>query len=471
MPAYAIIARATSLSANATSMPPFTSVAAAATTLPSTVASPPNPTTAVGPPVIYRGTLNASHTSTVALVYTTRTLPMPWPFYLASMGLSLLLALWTRYLPRLLGLFEPLHRWVYFTVAHNRWYFPGDAICATSECQEAARAAAWRRLRHWALHAPLVVGSARTLGALVLAARVTLNDDSRRPAPSALMALFATVVPTGMVSVFALGLASLDIVLLAITAGIMLFRGSGRHGIGYGAVVAVTAASGGGSGSGGNGGSGACPLNVPTVRRGMRLVGCGLASLRAADKRRLGEPSFALPQRKKNSDARFYNAFSGGSIKPGEEALAVIFAGLLGLYIVFFATAVVVGLFISVCQSALSFCRRRRRGATTTIRNNGNNNAWTDEALLVSFSSVAAVVIAFYIVCMFPAHYVQQTRRRVTTVFDSVGPVVRSDSAAALNGSSWSDRFRVVRPADRLGFFEVWWRDHGRRWDTLLAFL
>jgi hypothetical protein len=42
---------------------------------------------------------------------------------------------------------------------------------------------------------------------------------------------------------------------------------------------------------------------------------------------------------------------------------------------------------------------------------------------------------------------------------------------AALSDTSWSDWFHVVPPTDRFGFMAAWWREHGKSWNTLLAFL
>ncbi len=69
-------------------------------------------------------------------------------------------------------------------------------------------------------------------------------------------------------------------------------------------------------------------------------------------------------------------------------------------------------------------------------------------------------------------YYMQQTRPRTVSIYDSVGPLVRAGevSPAAVGGSSWSDWFDVAQPVDRFGFIAAWWREHGK-WDTLLAVL
>jgi hypothetical protein len=80
-----------------------------------------------------------------------------------------------------------------------------------------------------------------------------------------------------------------------------------------------------------------------------------------------------------------------------------------------------------------------------------------------------ALIIAVYTIVMLPLHVVQQTHPKAFSVYDAFGPAVRRDSAAALDGASWSDWFLVQRPTDPLGFLGAWWRKHGKRWDSLLA--
>ncbi len=86
---------------------------------------------------------------------------------------------------------------------------------------------------------------------------------------------------------------------------------------------------------------------------------------------------------------------------------------------------------------------------------------------------VAILCIILYIVDLFLIYYVQQTRHRTIAVFDSVGPLVRSSHVllAALSDTSWSDWFHLAQPTDRFGFIAAWWRERGKSWDTLLAFL
>jgi hypothetical protein len=425
----------------------------------------------------------------VALVYLTRTLPTPWPFYLASMSLSLLLTLWGRYVLRAMAPLEPLHRWAYFTVAHNRWYFPGDTIVTTppaaaagadadiaADGDEAARIAAWRRIRSCARHVPLFVNTARTLGAVVLAAQVLeRGGDARRPAISTLAALLIGLVPYMFLPEsfsYASWLACVDAVLLAAVAGIAVWARMGA-GLAYGAVVGV-----------GRGETAACPLNVPRVNARLPLVGCGLAALSAAERQRLGASDFDLGVRSGDVPGTAHNAFRGGPVQRGEIVLGSIFAFALAPIPFFTAlVGVVIGL-ARLWRLWVMWARRCSGGGggggsgSNNNSNNNNvhnfiNNAFDEdtERKFASACGVMAVMIGVYALCMFPAHYVQQTRPRVIRVFDSVGPATRRDSAAALNGTSWSDWFLVDRPADRLGFFGVWWRERGRRWDTLLAFL
>jgi hypothetical protein len=117
--------------------------------------------------------------------------------------------------------------------------------------------------------------------------------------------------------------------------------------------------------------------------------------------------------------------------------------------------------------------------------NNNNNNNNNDQRnnngcngvsaqrkpTLTSLCGKMAVIIAVYTLVAFPVHVVQQTRPRTIRAYDGFGPPAGRDTAAALNSKSWSASFLVERPTDPLGFFGVWWRQHGRQWDKLLTFI
>jgi hypothetical protein len=443
---------------------------------------PPNPTAIVGPPVIHHGTLNASHTSAVALVYLTSSLPTPWPFYLASMGLSLLTVLLTLFISRLAAGLEPLYRWAHNSVVHHRGYHPvtTTTICPAPKGAEAGYAAGWRRVSQGILHIPLLIITARTAGTLSLASRVVMqHGDARRPALSTITALFVSLLPNanGNLSHFALGLAAADVIVLFVCACIVCFVGAGSNAsVGYGDLAAI-------------GGAGGCPLNLPADKYHSGFVGCGLDSV--------GE---------------YANAFDGGPLGFAEFFLIIWPAVLYGGAVL---AAVVIVLFelIFACAYLLSLCGRCRdpfnHNNSTIDRHNDNlpdddgadditlndyttdgcanaspsasrdqNNrkgevGWLTDEKTAQLCGMVIFGIILYTVILFPINYVQQTRHRTITVFDSVGPLMRASDVlpAALNGTSWSDWFHVAQPADRFGFMAAWWREHGRRWDTWLAFL
>jgi hypothetical protein len=140
-----------------------------------------------------------------------------------------------------------LHRWAYFTVVPNRWYFPGNNIVTSdiaapvplaaghgpqqvdTSDEEAAPIAAWHRIRSLAQYLPLLVNTAHSLGVMALAAQVYMRNggDVRRQALSSFAGTFIGVAP----NIFrpkhfthTSTLASADTLLLAISAGLWRTR-------------------------------------------------------------------------------------------------------------------------------------------------------------------------------------------------------------------------------------------------------
>jgi hypothetical protein len=347
------------------------------------------------------------------------------------------------------------------------------AIAALSE-------SARRRLRHVVLHIPLLITTARTAGTLSLAVRfVRQHGGARRPALSNIAALIFSVVPNanGCHSHLALGLAAVEIVLLFASAFMVgIVRDSSNPAVWYGDLAAT-------------GGAGGCPLTVAAEELHASYVGCGL-----------------------NSVGGYANGFDGGPVG-GAESVPHMVIGWLYACILLPALFACLAELIVAIDYLLSFCGRRRRypfSRPGSNRNNRLNNfgrdditltdvanggdgaaagspsgsrrqhkddntlGWLDDAGTAFMCCCALVLITLYTVVIFPVHYVHQTRHRTISVFDSFGPLVRAGDmfpAGALSGTSWSDWFRVAQPADRFGYMAVWWREHGKRWDTLLAFL
>ncbi len=401
----------------------------------------------------------------------------PWPFYLASMVLSLLLMVWGRYALPAMALLEPVHRWAYFTVVHNRWYFPGDTIVASNAAatttaaavsglqrlgasdEESARVAAWQRIRSFAKYLPLLVNTVRSLAVMALAAQVYIRNggDVRRPALSNVAAFLISVAPyifRPKLFTAASTLAGAGAMLLAISAGIFTYARMGRPERSYGDLTAV---------------GGSCPLNVPHMNASLPLVGCGLEALSAADKQRLGQPCFHLKGELESSVA--VRHFSGGPVTRGEFWLGGAFTLYFAPLSLFFdVVAVVRGL--GRCGWRLCCLLARGHRNSGNNRNGRRNNSRRNSAPnLASACSTMALIIAVYTTVMLPIHVAQQTRPKAFRVYDGFGPAVQRDSAAALNGVSWSDWFLVQRPNDSLGFLGAWWHEHGKRWDTLLAFV
>jgi hypothetical protein len=446
---------------------------------------PPNPTTIVGPPVIHHGIVNASRTSTVALVYLTSSLPTPWPVYLASMGMSLLTALLAIYMSRLAAKLEPVYRLAHNIAMHARRRDPvkPTILCCGPDSPEAGGyGAGWRRVRQGLLHIPLLIHAARTAGTLSLAVRVVRqHGDARRPALSSIGGLILSVVPNmaGNLSRPAYALVGVDVIMLIVCGCIVTFTGaSSNTAVGYGDLAAI-------------GGAGGCPLNLPAQQLQASYVGCGLDAV-----------------------GDYANAFYGGPVGSAESIMMLCLAAVYGLAGLGAVLYVLVELAVA-CRLLVSFCAR---GFSYLFSSSNNNNSPitygpldTDDAdditlndfstggeanaslgrrhdrnagehavdedetkeRDIAFSVLPISGIVLFTIIMAPFYYAHQTRHRTLSVFDSVGPLVRMGdmSPAALAGISWSDWFHVAAPADRFGFMAAWWREHGRRWDTLLAFL
>ncbi len=213
------------------------------------------------------------------------------------------------------------------------------------------------------------------------------------------------------------------------------------------------------------GGAGRCPLNVPAEKLPSGYAGCGLDSV-----------------------GSWRNAFDGGPVGYVEGvfhgvAAPIYIAIKLKAVYCFFAELIVALDFL------LSLCGRRRRhlftpkaAVNSKIRHNRLKDISSDDITLADFASgegatahpggrrdqndaddhpgwlsgettgqscvVFILGIIVYTVVFFLVHYVQQTRQRTVAVLDSLGPLVRGGDMlpAVLNGTSWSDWFRVAQP-------------------------
>jgi hypothetical protein len=450
----------------------------------------PNPTAIVGPPPIHHGILNASHTSSVALVYLTSTLPTPWPFYLASMGFSLLMVLMALVICRYVDRLESVFRWAHLALVGDGGYCPVEltaTVSPTPKTNEAAHESAWRRVRKVVLHMPLLINSARTAGTLSLAVRVVQqHGDARRPPVSTILALLLSLLPNlnSSHSHLACGLAAADMLVLIVSAVIVAFvDASSNPAVSYGDLAGLS-------------GAGGCPLNVAADELHSDYVGCCLDTV-----------------------GKYRNAFEGGSISDAEWCFT-LFPAIIYACIALVALCCVLEELAVACGFILSLCGRARRYPFRPINSSNDNDPDTsnassgrledvgaDDITLQDFATDAGAtaarsdsrgpevakskpchltdaetatlcggVIFLIILCtviLFPIYYVQQTRPVTYTVFDSVGPLTRGSdrSPAALNGTIWSDWFYVAKPVDQFGFMAAWWREHGGHWDTLLAYL
>jgi hypothetical protein len=400
------------------------------------------------------------------------------------MALSLLMVLLALFMSRLADSLEPFYRWAHSAMLGDGEYRPIEHTAADSPAattKEAAYEGAWRRVRQALLHIPLFVNPARTAGTLSLAVRVVKQyGDARRPAVSTILALFVSLVPNanGHHSHLARGLAAADAVVLVVCECIVTFVApSSNAAVSYSDLAGLRGADG-------------CPLNLAADELHSDYVGCGLDTV-----------------------GKYRNAFEGGWISDVEWCLFV-FPGVVYACIVLLALCCVQEELAVACDFLISYCGRARRHPfnnnndhnTSHASNSRLEDVGADDITLHDFATdagataagggsggpkdgekpgwltdtetaaVCGVVSALIILCtvvFLPIYYVQQTRPFTYKVFDSIGPLTRGSdkSPAVLNGTVWSDWFDVAKPVDRFGFMAAWWREHGRRWDTLLAFL
>jgi hypothetical protein len=491
-----------------------------------------NPTAAVGPPIFYQGLSDASHTATVAIVYLSSSLLTPWPFYHASMGLSLLtvyLEYVTTFLhdddddgdddvdnsdsndgahhggsPSTAATLAVSHDTIAAAAAPTTapaGISPGvlRRIVAWPVATTAAMLAAGRQrrcciARRIAVHVPLLIATARTAGTLGLAVRFVRqcgDGGARRPALSSIAALLFSVLScaNGHHSHLALALAAADVLALYASAFVLGFgHACSDPGVSYGNVVTTSG----------------CPPNVTAAElQDSRFAGCGLPAVGGLGRALDGGPAAYLEL--------IFHVVAGP-----------LYIGLFMIAVYFLVAQLLVGLDwvgARLCGCRRRYpctptavvrkreCRLRNRhdrfsdfgsdditladvaidagGVATTVGTSGSHSGsrvangddllgWPTRDVAAALCVTAFIGIVLYSTFYFPAHYVQQTRRRMHSVYVSAStPVmVSGETSPSMPGVTiWSDWFRVAQPAHRFGYLGIWWREYGRQWDTLLAFL
>jgi hypothetical protein len=376
---------------------------------------PPNPTAIVGPPVIRHGVVNVLHTSAVALVYLTHTLPTPWLFYLASIGVSLLMMILATFTTRRVTRREAARHPAPDAVVHGHEYRSSETVAmrAAPKTLNAISQHARRCLHHAMRHLLLLINCARTAGTLGLTVRVLQqHGDARQPALSTISSLLVSQLPYAArsQSFWAVVLTAADVLVLIICAFVTTFAGARSNGsIGYGDLAAV-------------GGAGTCLLNIPADELHSGHVGCGLDAV-----------------------GKYRNSFDGGSVGSAE---LILHSCLGGPYAFVTLAAVVIALVGLVLSPLCCVCRYPfRRRHNHDIHNNHNNRdnsssnyGGNDDITLTDFSnrysatarqssnrgqnarddltsmlaemkdeilSGAIFCIFLYIVVLFPIYYVQ----------------------------------------------------------------
>lgn len=90
-------------------------------------------------------------------------------------------------------------------------------------------------------------------------------------------------------------------------------------------------------------------------------------------------------------------------------------------------------------------------------------------------SSIVLFCVIVFTGVTIPLHCLQETNPRSILVVDSFGPLgpapalSPSDVYSGGNSTHWSNCFHIHAPADRWGFWHVWWEEHGKELDSILA--
>ncbi|RYP02968.1 hypothetical protein DL765_010642 [Monosporascus sp. GIB2] len=398
---------------------------------------------------ILHGQFAGNHTSNLAIVYEPRTIPVPWPFLCGSTGLSLLTALWGTYSPTLIPIV------VSWWMASKRTVLrPFGRIPAASRPQ-----------LHWGVTGfitkgiPLLIGTVRSVAALVQSAQTVGSMGGRHAAPSALCMLMLSVMPyiadKGSPHRFINYLAILDVLCVFVSLAIMVYSRANPSAGFYSKLSVV---------------NGTCPVVVDECRK-LIDVGC-LTDSRQSDLSR-----------------RDLNWHSTNMIGLSELALSiVVFAFgaivlVVALYVVFAVFSILAWL-CNGCRRQKSRAREQRHLSPEEIAMRRRKNDIT----LADLATWSMTAIVIWGAISIPLHYVQQVNPKQVYVMDGSGPEVPGYASpwmvenrtthkyelANYNGEnattgSWSDCFIASTPTDPLGFWEIWWRERSANIESVLA--
>jgi hypothetical protein len=175
------------------------------------------------------------------------------------------------------------------------------------------------------------------------------------------------------------------------------------------------------------------------------------------------------------------NPGTANYIRLGEIGLsAVIFlGGFLTLVVGLIACcAIIFGTWtaISWLRKPPGTIRKRKAQTTGTQHFTCPNQAidLTDKKGMAGWFAISILAILFFAAVAVPTHYFQQTEPKAVYIIDShgtLGKVVDQPYPEYTGGNDtrWSDCFEVRPPADKWGFWGVWWDEWKKKPETVLG--
>ncbi|KAI9859283.1 MAG: hypothetical protein M1813_007057 [Trichoglossum hirsutum] len=374
---------------------------------------------------IQYGLVNPVHSSTMSIVYTSSTLPTPWPILLAGLLWSLLSAI-RGMLPQR----SKPSQVIYFSFS--------------------------------------VIAFIRCLAALIAACEALATTGGRfRPASAVVVLLLSTLPYALNPRSYRLSraLAAIGTILVFITLSMMIAVRA-KDSNNYYAKWVLT---------GGN-----CPAiigkSMLNICPPLYYVGCGL-SLPEVAKATDAElrMSFMQPQNP--------NTFKDtNKLALGETILGLLLIAPFILLGIGFTLFVIATAMYTLWEVFVWLFESFARPFETDWDEGGEDNVRFT-------ATVAVVVILVYIAVSFPLHYDIQTKSRMFVVFDGFGNLQPANlqvghdyydsgdiiwsswTGDSANGTSWGDFFLVQTPTDRLGFLGHWWKTNKVRIMNWIAIL
>jgi hypothetical protein len=386
----------------------------------------------------YFGTLNPYRTTNATVVYDPRTLPTPWPYLAASYALSFLCAVFGIISPAVTATFQELFRRIIRLFGRKERDDPPENT--------------WGSFITVFKLIFLAILTIRSVSAFVIAVKAVGSNSARFAAPSALAVLLMAIVPyivdkaAPHAAIRALGV--IDALLVFIALCLMVYGTLNKSGFYYGRLFPA----------GGN-----CAIYVRNCNKlYLDLVGCGV-----------GFNKYSTTD--VNEIQRNPVAFS--------EAILGSLMFIMGLPVFVVAVMVVYSLARGLAWAtrqidnwtSKTFAKRERTEAALP-RIPKLREKLENERVLRHFSWLTVFAILLFSVVALPINHYQMTRPRPHHVVDGGGPLALPETGPGYtyifgNHTSWIDCFEVTPPHDRYGFWGLWWEEHRKQVETVLAVL